>query len=73
MEEISEIMSTAAQGHLHTPCMIYNWNWGYDYLRGLLDRMVAEELSSDEKLKGISFVRNLDEIRKVLDLSATVN
>ena len=57
LEEISEIMSKVVLGHLHTPCMIYNLNGYYDCLRGLLDRMVAEELSSDEKLKGIFFVK----------------
>ena len=45
----------------------YNLNGYYDDLRALLDRMVAEELSSTEKLKGISFVSNLDEIRKILE------
>ena len=33
----------------------------------LLDHMVEEELASDERLRGISFARNLDEIREVLE------
>ena len=66
LEEISEVMSKVVLGHLKTPCLIYNLNGYYDCLRGLLDHMVEEELSSDEKLAGISFVSNLDEIRKML-------
>ncbi|MBO7709732.1 MAG: TIGR00730 family Rossman fold protein [Lachnospiraceae bacterium] len=67
LEEISEIMSKVVLGHLDTPCIVYNLNGYYDCLRALLDRMVEEELSSDEKLKGISFVSNLEEIRKILE------
>ena len=73
LEEISEIMSKVVLGHLHTPCMIYNLNGYYDCLRGLLARMVAEELSSDGKLKGIFFVSGLDEIRTILDSSTSGN
>ena len=67
LEEISEIMSKVVLGHLDTPCIVYNLNGYYDCLRALLDRMVEEELSSDEKLKGISFVSNLEEIRTILE------
>ena len=67
LEEISEIMSKVVLGHLQTPCIVYNLNGYYDSLRALLDRMVEEELSSTEKLKGISFVRDLDEIREILE------
>ena len=67
LEEISEIMSKVVLGHLDAPCIVYNLNGYYDSLRTLLDRMVEEELSSAEKLEGISFVRNLDEIRKILE------
>lgn len=67
LEEISEIMSKVVLGHLNTPCIVYNLNGYYDCLRGLLDHMVEEELASDERLRGISFARNLDEIRKVLE------
>lgn len=67
LEEISEIMSKVVLGHLNTPCIVYNLNGYYDNLRALLDRMVEEELSSTEKLKGISFVKDLDEIRMILE------
>ena len=66
LEEISEIMSKVVLGHLHTPCIIYNLNGYYNSLRSLLDKMVQEELSSNEKLEGITFASDLEEIRKVL-------
>lgn len=66
LEEISEIMSKVVLGHLRTPCIVYNLNGYYDCLRAQLDRMVEEELSSTEKLGGVSFVCSLDEIRNVL-------
>ena len=60
-------MSKVVLGHLNTPCIVYNLNGYYDCLRALLDHMVEEELASDERLRGISFARNLDEIREVLE------
>ena len=66
LEEISEIMSKVVLGHLNTPCIVYNLNGYYDCLRALLDRMVEEELASEEKLKGITFAGSLDEIIQVL-------
>ena len=67
LEEISEVMSKVVLGHLHTPCIVYNLNGYYDCLRGLLDRMVEEGLSSEEKLTGITFADSLDEIIKILE------
>ena len=66
LEEISEIMSKVVLGHLNTPCIVYNLNGYYDSLRSLLDKMVQEELASNEKLEGIIFASDLEEIRKVL-------
>ena len=66
LEEISEIMSKVVLGHLDTPCIVYNLNGYYDCLRAQLDHMVEEELAFDELLKGITFAKNLDEIRKAL-------
>ena len=67
LEEISEIMSKVVLGHLDKPCVVYNLNGYYDSLCALLGRMVEEELSSVEKLKGISFVSNLREITNILE------
>ena len=66
LEEISEVMSKVVLGHLHAPCIIYNLNGYYDCLQAQLRRMIDEELSSDEKLTGISFAGSLDEIRGIL-------
>ena len=73
LEEISEIMSKVVLGHLDTPCIVYNLNGYYDSLRALLGRMVEEELSSDEKLAGISFAGSLEEIRNILENAAAGN
>ena len=67
LEEISEIMSKVALGHLRSPCIIYNLNGYYDDLRRLLDHMVEMGLASPEKLAGISFAENMNEIRKIID------
>ena len=66
LEEISEIMSMVTLGHLDAPCIIYNLKGYYNSLRKLLDRMIEEGLSSEEKLKGISFAGNLDQIKECL-------
>ena len=70
LEEISEIMSKVVLGHLTTPCMVYNLDGYYDSLQALLDKMVEECLASPEYLKGISFVKNLEEIKEVLSQEA---
>ena len=67
LEEISEIMSKVALGHLRSPCIIYNLNGYYDDLRRLLDHMVEMGLASREKLAGISFAQNMNEIRNIID------
>ena len=67
LEEISEVMSKVTLRHLQAPCIIYNLNGYYDCLRGLLDRMVEEELSSEERLAGISFAGSLEEIITILE------
>ncbi len=68
LEEISEIMSKVVLGHLKTPCIVYNLNGYYDSFRALLGKMVEEGLASAEKLKGISFVKDLEEIKGVLSV-----
>ncbi len=73
LEEIAEVMSKLVLGHLDTPCIIYNLNGYYDNLRALLERMVEEELSSHEKLTGISFAGSLEEIREILEQAGWKN
>ena len=66
LEEISEIMSKVALGHLSAPCIIYNLNGYYNSLRALLDHMTQMGLSSEEKQQGIYFAEDLSDIIKIL-------
>ena len=66
LEEISEVMSMRALGHLDAPCILYNLNGYYDDLRLLLRRMIDAGLSTEERQHGIFFASTLDEIRELL-------
>lgn len=66
LEEIAEIMSKVALRHLDAPCILYDLNGYYTGLRMLLDRMLESELSTSEKLSGITFADSLDDIARVL-------
>ena len=67
LEEISEVMSLLALDRLEAPCILYNLHGYYDRLQQLLDRMIAADLSSEYRQRNIYFVKNLDELQKVLD------
>lgn len=62
LEEISQIMSMIGLGQLDAPCVFYNLNGYYNPMAEQLDRMLACDLTSPERLQGISFARNLDEL-----------
>ena len=62
LEEIAEIMSKVALGHLDAPCILYDLNGYYTGLRMLLDQMLSSELSTPEKLSGITFAATLDDV-----------
>ncbi len=66
LEEIAEIMSKVALRHLDAPCILYNLNGYYTGMKILLNRMLETELSTPQKLSGISFADSLDEIREIL-------
>lgn len=66
LEEIAEIMSKVALRHLDAPCILYDLNGYYTGLRMLLDRMLESELSTSEKLSGITFAKSLDDIARAL-------
>ena len=66
LEEISEVMSMCALGHLDASCILYNLNGYYDDLRSLLRRMIDAGLSTEERQHGIFFASTLDEIRELL-------
>lgn len=67
LEEISEVMSLLALDRLEAPCILYNLHGYYDSLQQLLDRMIAADLSNEYRQRNIYFVKNLDELQKVLD------
>ena len=66
LEEIAEVMSKVSLRHLEAPCILYNLNGYYDSLKAQLDHMIEMGLSSEEKLRGIYFVKDLDEIKEIL-------
>ena len=65
LEEITEVMSKVVLGHLDAPCIVYNLNGYYDGLKTLLSHMVDMELAYDDKLKGVFFAENLEEIKQI--------
>lgn len=68
LEEIAEIMAQTALKLLDAPCILYNLNGYYDDLKNLLEKMKEKELSSEEKLKGIYFAQNLQEIAEIVNM-----
>ena len=66
LEEITEVMSKVALWQTECPCILYNLNGFYDHLKALLDLMVAKEFSSPDRLEGICFVENLEEIEAII-------
>ncbi len=67
LEEISEIISMVALGHLNEPCIIYNLDGYYDNLQALLLHMAAKGLASMDRLQGVYFVNSLKEIQDILN------
>lgn len=66
LEEITEVMSKVSLKHLDAPCILYNLHGYYDGLQILLAHMIEKGLSSAERQQGIYFVKNLEEIKKIL-------
>lgn len=66
LEEIAEIMSMCALGHLSAPCILYNLNGYYDSLRALLTHMIEMGLSTRERQAGIYFADDLPQIQSIL-------
>ena len=67
LEEISDVMSKVSLKQLDAPCIIYNLNGYYDDLKNLLRHMIAKELSSEERQRGIFFAKNLQQIEQILE------
>jgi len=66
LEEIAEVMSKVSLKQLSAPCILYNLNGYYDSLKALLFHMTEKGLSSKERLEGIYFAENLDEIKEII-------
>jgi len=71
LEEIAEVMSQVSLDFLHAPCILYNLDGYYEDLRRLLQRMVQAGLSSEERLRGILFAENLEEIARAVGTTGT--
>ncbi|MCR5754773.1 MAG: TIGR00730 family Rossman fold protein [Acetatifactor sp.] len=67
LEEISEIMSKVSMKHLSAPCIIYNHNGFYNGLKQLLDKMLEQGLSTEERQKGICLAESIDDIIRLLN------
>jgi len=70
LEEIAEVMSKVALGHMDAPCILYNLNGYYDGLKAQLAHMIEMGLSSPERQRGIVFAESLEEIRQILQQAA---
>ena len=66
LEEIAEVMSEVALGHLDAPCILYNLGGFYDSLASQLALMIEMGLSTHERQRGIHFATSLAEIRALL-------
>ena len=67
LEEIAEVMSKLALNQLDAPCIFYNLNGYYDYMKALLDHMIEMELSTKERQKKIYFANTLEEVAALLN------
>lgn len=59
-------MSKVSLKQINSPCILYNLDGYYEGLKILLNKMIEKNLSSYEKLKGIYFVNNLEDIKKII-------
>ena len=63
-------MSKVSLGHLDKPCILYNLNGYYDGLKTQLAQMISLGLSSNQRLRGICFAENLEDISSMLPSDA---
>ena len=67
LEEISEVISRVMLGHMSEPVMIYNLDGYYNDLKNLFVHMIEKGLCDKKIFEKISFVDNLEEIKKLLN------
>ena len=66
LEELAEVMSKVVLGHLNAPCIVYNLNGYYDSLKTLLAHMVEMGLAYEDRLSGIFFAENLEDVKRII-------
>ena len=66
LEELAEVMSKVVLGHLNAPCIVYNLNGYYESLKALLAHMVEMELAFEDRLTGISFAEDLEDVKRII-------
>ncbi len=66
LEEIAEVISWARLGQNKNPCILFNVNGYYDYLKNYFDNMVLEGFLSKEDRSSVLFTDSFDEIDKFI-------
>lgn len=66
LEEISEMISWARIGQNDNPCIFFDEHGYYQPLKNMFDRMVEEGFLREEDRKDIFFVKEKEEIEKIL-------
>lgn len=66
LEEISEVISWSRIGQNANPCILYNENSYYDYLKLMYNKMVEEGFLSKEDNEKILFTDSVEEISEFI-------
>ena len=66
LEEITEVMSMTALGHLDSVCILYNIDGYYEGLKMQLEMMKSRELSSQKRLSKVFFAENIKMIEEII-------
>ena len=62
LEEIAEVVSWGRIGEHQNPCIFYNVNGYYDYLKAFFEHMIANGFLTQSDYKQLLFTDSLDEI-----------
>lgn len=66
LEEIAQVMTATSLGIKNVPCIFYNLNGYYDLLKGQLNHMIDNGLSTKEKQQHVYFANSLEEIKEII-------
>jgi len=67
LDEISEVMCYLRLGMLDQPCILLNTDGFYEGLKTQLDMMVKEGFLDGKARERITFVKDIEELKRVLD------